>query len=313
MATEHLPDFDDLPVLEGLGIRHSWEVWGPDDALGTLNLITDERVAAAARLIRSGQRISLDLPLNLPDPPLFGRGPYTHTVFPLSRNEMDDRLDGFHPQRSTQWDALNHVRCREFGYYGGRTGDPTDGPNGLGIHHLTRHGVAGRGVLIDLAGHVGVEGDNHPLGGRQFHVEDLEAALDAQGTELAPGDILCLRFGWTTAYLALDQAGRAAYAADVSHSGLDGSEEMARFLWNHHPAALCADNPAVESIPGDPSVGSLHRRVLAAQGLTLGEMFVFDELAAACRERGDWTFFFVAAPLHVPDALGSPGNAVAIL
>ena len=133
-----LPDYDALPEIEGLGLRHAWEVFGRDDVLGSINLVTPARVAAAAASVETGEIVSLDLPLDLPDPPLFGREPYEHHVRALNRHEMDDRLDSFHPQGSTQWDALSHVRCREHGYWGGRTQDPTDGPNGLGIHHWAR-------------------------------------------------------------------------------------------------------------------------------------------------------------------------------
>ena len=72
------------------------------------------------------------------------------------------------------------------------------------------------------------------------------------------------------------------------------------------------DPPAVEVVPGDPAVGSLHRRLLPTLGTALGEMFDLERLAAACRHDGRATFLFVAAPLHLPDGLGSPGNAVAI-
>ena len=87
---------------------------------------------------------------------------------------------------------------------------------------------------------------------------------------------------------------------------------MARFLWNAHPAALLCDNPAVEVVPGDPAIGSLHRRLIPALGLALGEMFDFETLADRCKADGRYTFFFVAAPLNLPNGLGSPGNAVAI-
>lgn len=309
-----LPDFDDLPELEGLGLRHAWEVWGRDDALGTINLVTPDRVAKAAGLVRTGQLISLDLPVTEPNPPLFGRQPYEHHVFALSRNEMDDRLDNFHLQASTQWDALSHVRCRDRGYWGGRTQDPTEGPNGLGIDRWADHGVAGRGVLVDLAGWEAQKGSGYdPFAARAVTVEDLETVLAAQGTQLQTGDLLCLRFGWTGRYRALTWDDRVAYAEQPGFAGLSADEGMARFLWNSHPAALLCDNPAVETLPGDPAVGSLHRRLLPCLGFALGEMFDFEALAAACRDRGSWEFFFVAAPLKVPDGLGSPGNAVAIL
>ncbi len=51
----------------------SWGRWGADDELGALNLLTQDRVAAAARLVRSGIVVSLSLPLNTttaPDCPI---------------------------------------------------------------------------------------------------------------------------------------------------------------------------------------------------------------------------------------------------
>jgi kynurenine formamidase len=313
MALSELPDYDELPEIPELGVRHAWDVFGSDDVLGSMNLVTDERVAAAAAEVRTGRRVSLDLPLNLPDPPLFGRQPYEHVVFALSRNEMDDRVDNFHLQGSTQWDGLNHVRCREHGYWGGRLQDPPDGPNGLGVHHFAEHGVAGRGVLVDVAGWLESRGDYDPLGSQPITVEDLQGTIDAQGVELRTGDILCIRTGWSKGYLALSPEERTTYAAAPHFSGLRATEDMARFLWNAHPAAICCDNPAVEVVPGNPEDGSLHRRLLPTLGMALGEMFDYETLAPICRSEGRWTFLFVAAPLRIPDALGSPGNAVAIL
>lgn len=313
MSDPLLPDYDDLPEIEGLGVRHAWDVFGRDDVLGSVNLLTDERVARAARLIQTGHRIPLDLPLNLPDPPLFGRQPFEHVVFALSRNEMDDRVDNFHLQGSTQWDGLNHVRCREHGYWGGRLDDPIESPNGLGVHHWAAHGIAGRGVLIDVDTWLRSQGDYDPLGGRPIEVADLEATMDHQGVELEVGDILCIRTGWPGAYRSFDAAERVRYARGPHFSGLRAYEDMARFLWNNHPGAICCDNPAIEVVPGEPTDGSLHRRILPTLGMALGEMFDYDTLAPACREADRWTFFFVAAPLNIPNALGSPGNAVAIM
>lgn len=308
-----IPAYDELPEIPGLGVRHAWDVFGRDDVLGSINLVTPERVAAAAAQVTTGQMIRLDLPLNLPDPPLFGRRTYQHHVRALNRHEMDDSLDDFHPQGSTQWDALGHVRCREHGYWGGRTQDPTEGPTGLGIDNWARHGIAGRGVLVDVAEHFAGRADYDPLAPCPITADDLRATLADEGVEPQPGDIWCLRTGWVRNYLALDRAGRAAYADGAHSAGLYADEEMARTIWNAHPAALCADNPAVEMVPGDPSVGSLHRRLLPTLGTALGEMFDFEALSAACHAAGRFTFFFVAAPLYLPDGIGSPGNATAIL
>lgn len=308
------PRYDELPALPDLGLRHAWDVYGRDDVLGSINLLTPERVALGAADVRTGELVSLDLPLNWPDPPLFGRQPYTHHVFALSRNEMDDRLDNFHPQASTQWDALSHVRCREHGYWGGRTTDPAASPNGLGIDHWATHGIAGRGVLVDVEGWHRRSGRSFdPMQPAMVSVDDIREVLRAQNVDRQAGDILCVRFGWVGAYRALDADARARLSHGPTFAGLRPDEDMARFLWDSEVAALCCDNPAVEPVPGDATIGSLHRRVLPLLGLALGEMFDFETLAQRCATSRRYTFFFVAAPLKLPGGVGSPGNAVAIL
>jgi hypothetical protein len=48
-------------------------------------------------------------------------------------------------------------------------------------------------------------------------------------------------------------------------------------------------------------------------GMPLGELFSFDELASQCEAQGRWDFLFVSVPLNLPGAIGSPGNALALL
>ena len=308
-----LPEYDDLPFLPGLDIRHARGLYGPQDRLGSINHVTAERVASASGQIRTGELFPLDLPMNLPDPPMFGRKPFTHTIFALNRHEMDDRLDGYHPQGSTQWDALGHVRAREHGFWDGGTEDPTDVPNRLGIEHWAEHGIAGRGILLDAADWLYRNRPAYdPLQATGISAGEVQAVLDEQGVVPQPGDIWCLRTGWIEAYRRLDHPAREALAASPTGAGLLGDHDVTRLVWNSQTAALLADNPAVEMVPGDPNVGSLHRRMIPTLGMALGEFFDFDRLAAACRADHRWTFFFVAQPLHLPGGIGSPGNAVAI-
>jgi kynurenine formamidase len=309
-----LPMYDELPVMAETGMRHAWGVFGEDDRVGTMNLLGSHRVLGAMRDTRTGEVISLDLPMNLPHPPLFGRQAYEHHVFPLNRHEMDDRVDNFHLQGSTQWDALGHVRCREFGFWGGRTENPTSGANDLGIEQWAERGIVGRGVLLDVARWAAANGQPFDaLTPRTISADDLESTMTAQGVELRGGDILCVRTGWVGDYLRLDASGRQDYAASPVFAGLAGSESTARFLWDHHVAAIVCDNPAVEVVPVNPVDGSLHRRLIPLLGFALGEMFNFETLAERCRAAHCWTFLFTAAPLKIPGALGSPGNALAIL
>jgi kynurenine formamidase len=318
-----IPAFDALPRLPGSGVRHAWDVWGRGDNLGTLNRLTGPVVAAAASGVRTGERVGVSLPLGLPDPPFFGRKSFRHTFEPMGPAAWDDSLDGFYLQCSTQWDGLRHIGSPD-GWYGGWRDQPSADLGPLGIHHWAERGIVGRGVLADVAWHASPDGPGARPGGYDpftrvpIRPEDLADVLGAQGTELRPGDILCVRTGWTDKYLALDPGMRAAFAdgmQDVSgytSAGLAGSEDMARFLWDSGVAAVACDNPAVEVTPSDPADGFLHGRLIPGLGMAIGELFSFGALAAACARMRRYEFLFVSVPLNVTGAIGSPGNAVAI-
>jgi kynurenine formamidase len=314
-----LPPYDELPTLENTDLRHAWGLFGDQDELGTLNLLQDATVAQALLQAETGERVGLTLDSTAIDPPLYGRQPLEHSIEAISRNVWDDRLDVFYPQAASQWDGLRHIRCREFGFYGGVTQDPPEIPDGrLGIHHWARRGIIGRGVLLDIARHL----ENQPgKGGYDALSESavepavLAEVAEEQGVTLRDGDVLCLRFGWTASYRALDAASRHAYAHNeggVRFAGLAADERSARTLWDLHPAAVTTDNPALEVAPGDPRTGSLHRRLIPTLGMVIGELFDFEELAKRSAEDKRWTFVFVAVPLNIYGGLGSPANAVAI-
>jgi kynurenine formamidase len=231
----------------------------------------------------------------------------------------DDWVDGFYLQCSSQWDGLRHVGSPD-GWYGGWRGQPTDDLEPLGIHHWAERGIIGRGVLVDLAARASAADAGYdPFARVTFRPADLSAALEAQGVALRGGDILCVRTGWTDKYLTLDAAARVALADGMQNvtgytsAGLAGSEEMAGFLWDSGVAAVACDNPAVEVVPADPADGFLHGRLIAGLGMAIGELFSFGALAEACRRQGRYEFLFVAVPLNVTGAVGSPANAVAVL
>lgn len=315
MTDEALPDFDDLPLVEGLGLRHAWNVFGARDELGTINLLTPNRVQAALASVRNGDVINLTKALTAFDPPFYGREPLRHTVYRLDKNYWDDKLDNFLLQSSTHWDGLRHVQAREFGFWGGIKDESrvVSGGGPIGIERWAEHAIIGRGVLLDLARFLA--GNNavyDPLESRSITVEELEAVCAAQRVDLETGDILCVRTGWMKRYEDLDQAGRLKATNSHAFAGLAADEAMARWLWNRHVAAVACDNPGVEVSPGSREVGSLHRRLLPLLGFALGELFDFEELAHTSASDGRWNFAFVSVPLNLPGGVGSPANAVAI-
>jgi len=310
-----LPGYDDLLRIPQLEANYSWGVFGAEDEIGALNLLTPRRIREALVLPIEGRVIGLSLPLNEPDPPPTGRTVYTHTMYSSGRNHQDEYLDGFQPQASSQWDGFRHIKGREFGFYNGFQDDEA-GPDGtrLGIEHFATRGVIARAVLLDVPlGMARLGKDYDPLCGVALDVLEIEAMLAGQGAHLRTGDVLLLNTGWLSAYRALSYDDRKEMVERRLWPGLRADETMARFLWNHHVVGVAADNPAVEVSPGSSDDGFLHRRILPLLGLLVGELWDLEELARACHELGRYESLVVSVPLNLPGGVGSPANAIAVL
>jgi kynurenine formamidase len=298
-----------------LGKRLSnWGRWGAEDERGTLNLITPERLVAAAGLVRKGAVFDLGIPFDDQGPqPGGARINPVHLmsqtgdtqVFPGGFRYADDYI--FMPlQGASQWDALAHVYYDDQLYNGYPASDVTV----VGAFHDTidriAKGVAGRGVLLDIARLRGVDW----LGaGEVITPDDLEAAIAAQDSvEVGSGDILLFRTGWRRMFL--EQKSAQDFMAGEPGLGQDCCE----WLHEREIAAVCSDNWAIEVLPGElPDVVlNVHMVLIRDMGLTLGEILDFEELAADCAADGVWEFFFCAPPLKVTRGVGSPINPLAI-
>ncbi|GAC1433484.1 MAG: cyclase family protein [Candidatus Velthaea sp.] len=320
MRHANIPRYAELPVMEKTGEHHAWACFGERDELGTTNFIGPEQVRAALHTVTEGRVVNLALPLDVPQPALSpGRKSFTHHL-ERGAGGSDDHLDGFFLQCSSQWDALSHIRYREFGYYGGRQDADLD-RGALGIDALARKGIVGRGVLVDFARYNDEAGT--PLDAtarRAFTPDDIDSVLRWAGTAIKPGDILVFRTGWLRWYLNLTAHEREAVAGTLHNSegglhcpGLAPGIETAAWLWDHRVAAVAADNPALEALQIRRDEGFLHRRILALLGMPIGEFWYLEELSYACNDRGRADFFLTSAPLNLPKGVGSPNNAYAIV
>jgi len=313
---DRVPTYDELPPAPDGNGRTSWGLFGPADEIGALNRLTAEIVLEALGVVRSGRMVNLSLALDQPSPPPSDRGPYRHSVFEIGRNTLDDRLDDFHPQASSQWDGFRHIRTSEFGWYGGiGAGGLQDLGDRLGIDAVARHGLVTRGVLIDAAGYFEEAGTPlRPDSRKSITVQELQEMLDRQELALRPGDVLLLRTGWIEGFLSSPEGERHRLLTRGSPwPGLHAGEDMARFLWDSGVIAVAADNRSVEASPGEPGQGFLHRRLLTLLGILLGEMWDLAELARECRRSGRYEFLLASVPLNLPRGVGSPANALAIL
>jgi kynurenine formamidase len=301
-----------------LGAKLSnWGRWGDDDRIGTLNFITPGHLVAAAALIRTGKLFDLGIPVNSKGIQI-GLGGRINPVHLMSVTSLDmrGREDGlfvaddfiFMPLQSvTQWDGLGHV-----GYdgllYNNIPSDTVTTMNGsevLSIDQIAAKGIAGRGVLLDIAALRGV--DIMPAGDA-ITIADLEEAERRQGVQVGSGDILLVRTGWLRHFLIHNSA--ATYWN--GNPGLHYS--CTQWLYDREVAVVASDNWTVEVLqPDAPDLSlPLHSIAIRDMGMTLGEIFDLDALAKDCTDDGVWEFFFTAPPLKVTGGVGAAITPLAI-
>ena len=300
--------------FRSIGKRVSnWGRWGDQDERGATNYITPEKLVAAAQLVRKGSVFDLGIPFGSDGPqPGGGR---INPVLLMSETGGDQKLPGafhyaddyvFMPlQAASQWDGLAHVFYDDQLYNGFPASDVT--PHGA--HHCSidkqAKGIAGRGVLLDIARLKGVDWLE---GGTVITAGDLDAACQQQNVEVGSGDILLFRTGWRKMFLT--NKSPAQFMAAEPGLGLSCCDWLAQ----HEVAAVCSDNWAIEVLPGEINgeVMPVHMVLIRDMGMTLGEMLDFEELADDCAGDGVYEFFFTAPPIKFSRAVGSPINPLAI-
>jgi kynurenine formamidase len=314
-----LPRYQDLPAAPRGG-RSAWGLFGPDDNLGLVNLMTPERVAAAARLVRTGRMFPLDLPLGSVAPTLAKyRGTPRHTIVHQPGTAgFDDLYDNFYPQASSQWDSLGHVGYAPDEFYNGATeADVQSGARNT-IDHWARHGIAGRAILLDIPRAMAEAGREYePGAAAAIGVAELELARQRTGLEFAAGDIILLHTGFAPWYSEQSVAVRERLHGRVIAPGLAHTEAVGEYLWDTHAAAIASDTFAVEVWPVDPSpaahpFGFLHHLLIGQFGMALGELWWLKDLADSCAADGVYESFLVSVPMNAPGGIGSTANAMAI-
>jgi kynurenine formamidase len=300
--------------MRELGRRVSnWGRWGADDERGTTNLITPERVAAAAALIRTGTIYELGIPLDSEGPQPGGNR--INPIRLMAENGQEQVLPGgfkwaddyvFMPlQAGSQYDSLSHVHYDDQLYNGHPgTGVTVKGADKCGIHTQAK-GIAGRGVLLDVARARGVDWLE---AGSAITPDELDAVAAAQNVEIGPGDIVLIRTGWRAKFLAdRDPAGFMAGEPGLSLS-------CASWLRDRDVAVVGSDNWAVEVMPGENpgALFELHMVLIRDMGMTLAELLDFEELSVACAADGTYDFFYAGPPLQFTRGVGSPINPLAI-
>jgi kynurenine formamidase len=291
----------------------NWGRWGSEDERGTLNLLTDDVVLRATRVCKTGKVYRLGLPIQREGVPVF---PYRGAPQRLTLTSQTDSLmqsygaaEGVGANEDvlivashsiTHMDALCHVFA-DRKHYNGFSADSFETYTGAprcGIEKT--NSFAGRAVLLDLPGHLGVDWltPGQPIGSA-----DLEACRASQGVEVGAGDILLVRTGWLDLFASLEPGQEPPY----EQPGLN--LDSVAFVRDHDVAAVGADNAAIECIPFDDNVFlAVHIELLVKLGIPLLEHL---SLTALAKDRC-YESLLCVSPLAFTGAAGSPINPIAI-
>lgn len=315
-----VPRYADLP-RDDAGAPAGWAVFGPGNVLGRMNLQSAGAVRAAAASVSRGAVFPLNAPHDFLDPPLFSRGKVRHTRIPIAGGAaFDDVYDNYYPQASSQWDALSHEAYRADAFYQGATAAEILRGERNGIDTWAQRGIAGRGVLLDVARALARAGRPlDPGTSTALTVDDLELARRSAGVEFAPGDVVLIRTGFLEWYQHQDQLARTAMSRPgaLTAAGIEHSEEMAAYVWDSGASAFASDAPGLEVWPPDQRdeavpFGYLHRILIGQFGLAIGELWWLADLAEDCAADGRADFLLTSTPVNMPGGIGSPANAMAI-
>lgn len=277
--------------------------WGAGDARGTLNHITEQTRVAAAREVRAGRTVSLVRQLEAGEIP-GAIEPMAVTPFALDEGGIHWEVERlglvFHGYAFSHVDALSHAAFRGRSYNGPAT--PGADRRRMGVETM-RDGLVARGVLVDLPALRGVE---YLEPGATFTPADIEVWEKRTGVSVGAGDVLLVRTGrWARQ--------RVQGPVDPTKTQAGPHPTMAEWL-HRRRVALVGDDAANDRAPSVvPGVSHpFHMLALVAMGMPLLDNMDLDQLAAECAAAKRWTFLFVATPLRITDATGSPLGAVAV-
>jgi kynurenine formamidase len=216
----------------------------------------------------------------------------------LASSSADAISTGTHV--GTHLDGLGHFSCNGM-LFGGAPASGQSYEKGLATYGLeTVAPISRRGVLLDVARLEGV-----PILPKDFSVSPLhlEAACRRQKVEIRAGDVVLLRTGW-----ALHWSDPAAYVMGGRGNvptGPGPEIDGARWLSERRVFATGSDTLAYEKVP---SAMQVHVHLLVDRGIHIIEALDLEKLA----EDGVSEFLFVALPLKIRGATGSPIRPIAL-
>lgn len=292
--------------------------WGPDDEIGTLNMMTEKSKAETLSRIRNGKTydLSVEYFVGMPSFHDLGDPLYQYWLTHTPRgtvvgnpnglgNEMNEKVSytgdaiSMYTHMGTHIDALNH-----FGLNGkiwnGFSADQYLGDKGwkkTGAEAIPP--IIARGILIDVLKSKGFE--QLPPNYR-INKDDLQKALAGENISLRKGDVVLIRTG---------QARHFKNAGKFLDRYAGINLEAVRWLIEEQQVMLLgADNLSFEAFPPERSDNwvPVHTYLLAEKGVMFIEQM---DLEALAKDKV-YEFAFISASLKLRGASAAPMRPIAI-
>ncbi len=200
----------------------------------------------------------------------------------------------------THMDGLNHFSCG--GQLFGGHAPKQSFTGGVEPHSIdTVAPILRRGLLFDIAGHEGVDALPHDY---TVTPEVLAAIAGRHSLTLREGDVALLRTGWARYWG--DRKQFITGSLGGAPTGPGPRRAGAEWLSRHGIFAAGSDTVAFEQVPS-PAM-EVHVHLLVESGIHIIEVLNLEELA----RDGVLEFLFIALPLKIRGATGSPIRPIAI-
>ncbi|MDA1369624.1 MAG: cyclase family protein [Proteobacteria bacterium] len=283
----------------------NWGRWGPDDEIGTLNLITPEKRKQAAALVQSGVTVSLSRTADTQES-IDNPCPVEWEMINAGPNGASDRVAYrcIHGAGTTHIDGFAHRFFHGKMWNGVEMANTVTMEAGASVNAVLtmKDGIVTRGVLYDIPRLKGVDFLD---AGYRITVADLEAWEAMSGVRVGPGDAMFLRWGRWARREAVGPFDTWAEAA-----GFDNT--VIPWLRERDIAILGWETPGyTPRQDGDLPTLALHDFALTMLGIHLVDRADLDALSTTAQRLNRWEFMLIIAPLPIPSGTGSPVNPIA--
>ena len=286
--------------------------WGPNDQIGSANLISNQNTLEALKLVKQGKSHGLGVVIEPGMPAFpprytqlqvvqpdqhFGRVAIGDYGWDMSAN--DDVLQMWLGTGS-QIDSLGHLGESQEFY------NCTPGKEFAFINGMTKFGIekipplVGRGVLLDMTSLKNVK---FMKGGEPISVDDIKRAAKKQNIKFKDGDIIIFHTGWTEAKLKQNPQEWVSTEPGITN-------DAARYLASLNPMAVGSDTWGVGAVPpieGD-KVFYDHVTLIKENGIYILETMNTGRLAS----EGVSEFLFVLGQAKLKGAVQMIINPVAL-